>query len=517
MITARARSRRNLGFLALASFIAIFIFRNGLFSQDFQISYDTPSYVNVSGLAAGASLSNFSSKLRAPGLSLFLAAATFGKLPRPDAITVTLCGKSIIAELPPCDQVSLPEPRDITLRKPPVVFSFQRATADQLQQVVTAAKLLLVASFAALFFALTAWLDPLLAAAVGAALWWLTVPSVPSALDVVMTECLFPALLFLYAAAAMASLSFRNAIWPLLASALVFYIFLVKPSLIYIVAIQIVLLAWLAWRRRSLPAATVASLPLLLGFGWYLLFSPTIYLNEASRLSEALRAAILSDEMTVACIPDAESKTIVRSYMYSAYFAPAVSPLDSIHNDVERYYALGRANAYRLNLARHPIYSDPAIRPFLTPEGVLNPDKANRAMHQAAICNRLRDLKFAVLVSQISFGLMPSSMPQIFEPRFFFAPYIFWLSVAALGAALSLAILRGDIRRWAIIAGLATIHIVYVAIVATKQGGESRYIMATEPVFILGLLFALAFLVETMLGWAERFIAKGNSFTNPAS
>ena len=459
------------------------------------------------GLTAGVSLSNFSSEMRAPGMSLFLAAATFGKLPRPDAITVTRCGKSVIAESPPCDQVSAPAPGDIVVRKPPIIFFFQRTTADQLQRVVTSDKFLLIASFAALYLAMTMWLDPFLAAAVGAALWWLTVPGAPSALDVVMTECLFPSLLFLYAATAMASLSSRNAIWPLLASTLILYIFIVKPSLIYIVAIQIVLLAWLGW-RRSCSAAMVATLPLVLGFGWFLLFSPVIYLSEANRLSEALRAAILSDETTVACIPDAASKTIVRAYMYSAYFTPGVSPLDSIHNDIERYYALGRANAYRLNLPRHPIYADPTIRPFLTAEGVLDPDKASRAMHEAAACNRLRNLKFAASISQVAFGLLPSPVPQIYQPRFFFSPYVFWLSVIALCAALSLAVLRNDMRRSAIIAGLAAIHIGYVAIVAFEQGGEDRYIMVTEPVFVLALLFAAAFLVETTLSWERQFVAK---------
>ena len=159
-------------------------------------------------------------------------------------------------------------------------------------------------------------------ATVGVALWRLSIPTGPSELEVVMTECLFPALLFLYAAAAMASLSFRSIIWPLLASALVFYIFSVKPSLIYIVAIQTVPFG--VARRAALSMDCDGRQgSLILGFGWFLLLSPTTYLSEANSLSEALRVAVLSDETTVACIPDADSKVIIQAYMYSLFLLPA--------------------------------------------------------------------------------------------------------------------------------------------------------------------------------------------------
>jgi hypothetical protein len=492
--------RRIAGFIALSSLIAFFVFHDGFFSRGSMISNDTRTYVNTPGLAAGFSLSNFESEIRTPGLSLFLAAATLGKLPRLNAVIRVRCDESIFEKGPPCDQIIAPEPDDIAVRKPPVVFFYSRATARQFQQVITSAKILLIASFAALYFAMTMWLDPILAAAVGAALWRLSVPTAPSELEVVMTECLFPALLFLYAAAAMASLSFRSIIWPLLASALVFFIFIVKPSLIYIVAIQIVLLAWLGW-QRTLWAAIVAGVPLLLGFGWFLLFSPTNYLSETNSLSEALRVAILSDETTVACLPDADSKVIIRAYMYSAYFSPRMPPLDTIHNDVDRYFALGQANAYRLELPLHPIYSDPSIKPYLTKEGLLSSNKIRGAMHEAMACNWRRDLKFAALISQMVLGLLPPSTPSISQ-RFFFAPYFFWLSIATLFAALFLTILQGDIRRTAIIIGLAAIHVFYVVVVAFKQGGESRYIMVTEPAFALAFLFAAAFLLERTLRFA---------------
>ncbi len=504
--------RRIAGFAALAAVIAILVFHDGFFARDYGTSNDTFHYADAPGWAAGYSLSNFSSD-RTPGLGLFMAAATLGKLPKPNAVTRIRCGDSIFEKGLPCDQIGAPEADNVALRKAKVLFFYSRTTAHQFQQVITSAKILLIASFAALYFAMTMWLDPISAAAVGAALWRLCVPTAPSELEVVMTECLFPALLLLYAATAMASLSFRSVFWPLLASALVFYIFIVKPSLIYIVVIQIVLLAFVGW-QRSFRAATVAAIPLLLGFGWFVMLSPTSYLSEANQLSEALRVAILSDELTVACIPDADSKTIVRAYMYSAYFSPGAPPFNDIHNDVERYYALGQANAYRLYLPRHPIYSDPSIRPFLTSEGLLNSGKLSQALHEAAACNWRRDLKFAALISQMVLGLLPSPTPAIFQ-RLFFAPYFFWLSVATLCAALSLAILRGDMGRLAIIAGLAAIHVLYVAVVAFKQGGESRYIMVTEPAFALAFLFAAAFLVETMLGWTREFVAKGNPTPPP--
>src|SRR5262249_34367420 len=149
---------------------------------------------------------------------------------------------------------------------------------------------------------------------------------------------LFPGLLFLYAASAMVSLSARTIVWPVLGSALVVYIFLVKPSLIYIAIIQLALLAWIAWRRRSIRAGAIAAAPFVLGLAWFLLFSPTSYFSEADQKSEALRVAVLSDEMTVSCIPDADSKTIVRAYIHSAYASPNVMPLwGDIHNDVQRY------------------------------------------------------------------------------------------------------------------------------------------------------------------------------------
>ena len=120
-----------------------------------------------------------------------------------------------------------------------------------------------------------------------------------------------------------------------------------------------------------------------------------------------------------------------------------------------------------------------------------------------------RDLKFAALISQMVLGLLPSSTPAIFT-RLFFAPYFFWISIATLYVALfQPAILRGDIHRTAIITGLAAIHILYVIVVAFKQGGRSRYIMVTECLLSLNaFLFAAAFLLERSLHFVAEFNKK---------
>jgi hypothetical protein len=497
MTITRNGLRRLAGFLVFALAISILVMRSGFFSPDFAVSNDTPSYVNLPGLDAGLSISNFGSRFRPPGFGLFLGASTFGGLPRDKAMVHVDCGDSVLSQDPACDQT--PKDRnDIVLRTGQAIFIVPAETARQFRQVVTSAKLLLIASFVALYFAMTIWLDPLLSATVCAVLWYWTVPTGQSEFDVIMTECLFPSLLLFYGAIAMKSLSSRSVVWPLLSSVLVFYIFLVKPSLGYLFAIQFDLLLVWAGCRGSLRMAIVASMPLLIGFCWFFLFSPNIYLKRAQTESKALRVAILSDEKTVACIPDEESRIIIRAYIHSAYSMAGLSASDNLHNDVQRYVSLGEANVYRLVLLKHPIYSDPTIKPFLESRGRLRADITNRAMQEATTCNRARDLKFAILISQAVFGLLPSPSP-IISQRFFFAPYIFWLSIAILFGALFITFLRGDINRSAIIIGAVTIHVLYVVVVAFKQGGESRYIFATEPVFALGFLFAAAFLVESII------------------
>ena len=71
----------------LSSLIAFFVFNDKFFARDYMISNDTRTYVNTPGLAAGFALSNFESEIRTPGLGLFLAAATLGKLPRLNTVT----------------------------------------------------------------------------------------------------------------------------------------------------------------------------------------------------------------------------------------------------------------------------------------------------------------------------------------------------------------------------------------------------------------------------------------------
>src|SRR5262245_45332247 len=100
--------QRLAGLFGLVSIILIAAFQTGFFAREYRISHDTWTYSNLPGLSEGFSLRNFSSELRPPGMGLFFAAVTLGKLPRRDAISFVICGDSVFANEPSCDQAVAP-------------------------------------------------------------------------------------------------------------------------------------------------------------------------------------------------------------------------------------------------------------------------------------------------------------------------------------------------------------------------------------------------------------------------
>lgn len=493
------RASRYLGVIALLALILLLASQTGFFSPGYRISHDTASYVGVPGYSEGLSLSNFADRLRLPGLSLFVAAATGGALPHRNAITYQICGNSVLGDQPPCDKVVAPSADLVLFRHDPVVYFFSQQTAADFQRVISAAKLLLIVSFAALYFAMALWINPLLAVLATIALWTISVPSGPSELEIVMTECLFPSLLFLYAATVMMSLYYHGYLWPTLGSFLALYIFFVRPSLIYIDALQVALLLWLLPWRRAWIKCSIPLLPMLAGFIWFFVFSPTFFFAEAGGDSEALRVAILSDESTIDCVQDPELKPLIGAYIYSAYNAPGVlGKWAAVHNDIDRYMLFGFGNVYRFNFPQNPIYSDPVVKPYLGPNGLLPSAVMGRAVAAAAACNRARDANFFVLVTKMVFGLTQPLTPHV-PRRFFATERAFYISFWVLCAAIALALARGDLARTIIIAGLVVIHVLNVCIVGLKQGGESRYTFVTEPLYVAAFLFAAAYLLNSVV------------------
>jgi hypothetical protein len=122
MTITRTGLRRLAGLLVLALSISIFVMRSGFFTPDFLVSNDTPSYVNVPGLGAGLSISNFGSRFRPPGFGLFLAASTFGGLPRDKAMVHVDCGDSVLSQDPACDKIIPKDRNDIVLRTGQAIF-----------------------------------------------------------------------------------------------------------------------------------------------------------------------------------------------------------------------------------------------------------------------------------------------------------------------------------------------------------------------------------------------------------
>ncbi len=186
---------RLLSLALLGAALLLILGQSGFFRQRALIGHDTQTYVDLSGLASGIGLSNFSSRLRPPGFSLFLALVTLGKIPNPNVVTYKFCGNSVYGDHESCETASSDQAN--TVKLDPLVYGYSNETAALFQRVVLAAKIIFILAVLFLFWTLSLQIPPLLAAASVAFVCWKT-PMILLSAGMIYSEVLFPALMFIY-------------------------------------------------------------------------------------------------------------------------------------------------------------------------------------------------------------------------------------------------------------------------------------------------------------------------------
>lgn len=490
-------SAEKLRWLCLVILVVVFCIitiTSNFFNRRFILGHDSESYTNIHGISEGFSPANFSSVLRTPGYSLFLAAVTLGEIPHQDAISYAYCGSSVFGENHDCNKIA-PGNGYTVIRIPPLVYFFTTRTEVLFQRAVTASKLTFLLSLVILFWALSYLINPILSLTT-ALVAFIAAPS--SALTLLMTESLYPTLLFLYVGFTVLYVVRNSWHWLLLTSAVAIFAFLVRPVFLYVPVFQLLLIAFFAVTRRTIWTPAISALIVAIPLTWVFLFSPIEFFSLANRSSQDLRTAMFSDDATVECVQDKNAKVVLSAYIKSIYDEPSIqAQAANIRNDIDRYYVYALANIYRLNLPNHPIYKNSAIQPLLS-DGLLSDELIASMSNAAGRCNLWRSVSFFILTTKMILGLTPVLTAH--APRYFFAYRgMFYLSSLLIVVALAMSIHRGRYALPFFIILSIGIYFILVFIVAAKQGGEARYTNTVEPLFILGTAVACAYLVEGAL------------------
>lgn len=498
---------RWLALTCLVAFLSISLLRSDFIKKPFSISHDTFTYTNLPGIAAGLSLSNFSSPTRTPGYSLFLAIVTWGELPKPDAIKYSFCEATVYTtEAEDCSNIRAKSQAGTTVRKGPLLYQFSPTTDRLLQRAISVSRALFVASFIWLFWSLSFLLHPILALSVVLALWIILYPDIQSILDVVMTESLFPTVLFFYVGCMAMYFAKGKGIWLLLASSLAAYSFLIRPSLLYLPVAHLLFILHAFFWRRSITATLFSGGILIAPVVWALFFSQLQFFDVANFGSQSLRMAMFADQNTIDCVKGEELKTVFKAYVRSMHEDPVIKQhLPSVHTDIDRYYLFGATNMYRLEWVNHPIYQEAEIKPFLNSGGLLPYPFMLRMIDASSRCNLWRNINFSILTTKMILGLTP--VLTVWVPRNFFNyPHAFLFSATAIVLALGLLWRSSRHGLFMLIILSVTAYFCTVFIVAAKQGGEGRYTDIVEPIFIFAAGVACAVLIESVLTGAGRII-----------
>lgn len=291
--------------------------------------------------------------------------------------------------------------------------------------------------------------------------------------------------------------------WLLTASALAVLIFWIRPVFLYVIFAHVFFIAASLFFRvfkASLASALVVAIALI----WTFFFSPVQFFSDADLASKILRTAMFSDQETVNCLTDPELKVILSAFVKSIDEDPEIQrQAPNMRNDIDRYFVFALANIYRLYLPAHPIYTNPAVKPFLDSSGVLPNSLVYRMVNAAGACNFSRSVRFFILTTRMVLGLTPvltSHAPR----KFFQFPWVFYLSATLIAMAVVSLTLVKKFELAILILYSAAIYMGMVFIVALKQGGESRYTDIVEPAYVLATAIASAALVQELFGFLAR-------------
>jgi hypothetical protein len=485
--------------------LSVALLRADFFNKPFFIGHDTESYTNVPGISEGASLANFSSDMRTPGYSLFFFLATLGEIPHRDAVRRTACGDSVWGDRPDCEEV-MAGSDDTVVRIPPFVYSFSKRVEGLLQRAIVASRVVFVLSIIFLFWALSYWINPILSLLSVLLFVWAYVSPSRNILDVLHTESLYPALLFVYLSCMALYFIKGRGFWLVLASAVAVFTYLVRPAFLYLPAIHVLFLVYFAFFRKALASSSIGALVVVSPIIWVFWFSPVDFYSINHQLTRLMRAAMFSDQQTVDCVKDHDAKTVLSAYMGSIYAEPSLkAQAASLRNDIDRYYAFSLANIHRLNLPNHPIYKDPSIKPLLDgASGLLPNELVDRMARAAGRCNVWRDAQFFILTTRMMLGLTPVLTPH--APRYFFKTrYTFYVSALMIALALMMLCHMRRYRAAVLIALPVAIYFVMVFIVAFTQGGEARYTITVEPLYVLSVAIACSLIFQALLAYIVPF------------
>lgn len=501
LICRAKRAARILG-AALVVAVLLAIVPSGFLGRPHGISPDTMTYTNSPNIYADFFGDRGPSHIRTPGLALFLYIVSLGDIPRPDTIKFMSCGPDPgLSEN--CDAFTAKLPTDtIVLRGGPMLFAYSKHTDMLLHRAVTVARLLTLVSFGVLLAVMARRLRLLPAAAcVAVALHSYLNEYTLGFQDVLQTEILFPAVFFLYVAAMLEFIVTRRAAWMYAATAVAIFSFLVRPAFIYVPVLHLAAAVYIAIRSREVYSAAGSIALVGVTFVWFVLLAPTQFFIYADEWSSQLRTAVISDQSTVDCVSDPESKLILGAYLNSIKDDTRfpIDP-DNPGNYFRRYYDL--AGSWKINLAWHPIYREPGIGALVEAGGAL-PDSAIRRMLAAAQkCNFWRNVSYSLFNVEFMVGLrtVDGSPYDSIRHYFFQSPIVFAVCAPIIIIALFSAFRRRDDWCLFLVGMPLLIYSGTVVVVALKQGAESRYSFVVEPLFVLSATAALATILVPLLG-----------------
>ncbi len=467
-------------------------------SRPYAISHDTLSYTDVPGLSAGIGLSNFSSTLRTPGYSLFFALVSLGEIPRPDAIAYTYCGDSHLGNFETCEAVAAKAQGGVTVRADPVVYEFSQRTGELFQRTITASRILALLSLAFLLFSAAQVMGILPAGLCTAVVLHYYINDDTIAYqDILQTESLFPSVFFLYIGCMLQYIRSGRGGWLYPATLLAIYAFLVRPVFIYVPIVHIVAALLIAVWRGSWLATAVNAAVVAVMFGWFIFWSPVEFFSSADEVGDLQRTAVISSQSTVDCVTDPNEKVLLGAYLESIKDKSKV-PLDEARpeNYFKRYYDFAMAGVYHLEVKAHPIYQEPGIAKILNKRGDIPDELMGRTLASARSCNFWRNMEFSIFNVEFMLGLKSVQWPFAPPHYFFQSPLLSYVCISVIVVGLSIAAFRRHVW-WLFLVGMPLlIYFMAIAIIALKQGGESRYSFIVEPLFVLSAVASFFAIVD---------------------
>jgi hypothetical protein len=499
------RAKQAAKILGAAVVLAVLwtIVPSGFLGRPHGISPDTITYTNAPSLHADFFGAPGFVTDRMPGMGLFLYIVTLGDIPRPDLIRQFTCDPSL-GPSESCDAFVAKLPAEtVTVRGGTQVYAFTKQTDMQLGRAVTAARLLTLISFGVLLAVLARRLGFLLAAfCVGVVLHSYLNQYTIGFQDILQTEILSTAVLLLYIGTMLEYIATRHAAWLYVATTLAIFAFFVRPAFIYIPILHLAAALFIAIRYRDAYAAASSIALVGITFVWFVLWSPTQFFGYANQWSNQLRTAVISDQSTIDCISDPESKLILSAYLQSVKGDTRfpVDP-DKPENYFRRYYDL--AGSWKINLSWHPIYREPGIGALVDPGSSVLPNSAIRSMLAAAQkCNFWRNLSYSLFNVEFMVGLrtVHGAPYDTIRHYFFQSPIVFAICAPIIVVALFGALWRRDGWCLFLIGMPLLIYFGTVLVVALQQGGEDRYSFVVELLFVLSAAGAVAAIVG-QFGW----------------